>query len=175
MPEHDLHCPLMSLPFAFGTTIETIPAKVPYLRADPTRAAIWRDRLAAHSGPRIGLIWGGSSRLGDPTLVATDQRRSLPLTALAPLASIRGCSFFSLQLGPPAAQAAHPPDRMTLHDYTGDLKSFADTAALIENLDLVISVDTSTGHLAGAMGKPVWLLNRFDTCWRWFLERDDSP
>ena len=86
-----------------------------------------------------------------------------------------GVSFVSLQKGKPATQAADPPAGMKLTNFTADLDDFADTAALIDNLDLVISVDTSVAHLAGGMGKPVWLLNRFDTCWRWLLDREDSP
>jgi hypothetical protein len=88
---------------------------------------------------------------------------------------VAGCSFVSIQLGPQAIQAKSPPAGMILYDYTNELNDFADTAALIENLDLVISADTSVAHLAGAMGKPLWLLNRFDTCWRWLINRDDSP
>ena len=175
LPAFDLRCPTMSLPLAFGTTLETIPGKVPYLHADPARAAVWRERLSGLTGRRIGLVWAGGSRLGHMGAVATDQRRSVPLATLAPLAQVNNCVFVSIQLGRPAAQAAMPPAGMILHDYTAELNSFADTAALIENLDLVISVDTSTAHLAAAMGKPVWLLNRFDTCWRWLLDRDDSP
>jgi hypothetical protein len=94
---------------------------------------------------------------------------------LAPLGEIPGVRFISLQKGTPAAEAARPPQGMELHDFTEDLHDFADTAALVENLDLVISVDTAVVHLAGALGKPVWLLNRVDTCWRWLLNRDDSP
>ena len=175
LPDHDLRCPMVSLPLAFGTTLESIPAEVPYLHADPSRAAEWRIRLASVSGVRVGLVWAGSSRYGSAELMATDQRRSLPLSALAPLASVAGCTFVSLQLGPPAEQAKSPPAGMILHDMTSELSDFADTAALIENLDLVISADTAVVHLAGAMGKPVWLLNRFDSCWRWFQDRDDSP
>ena len=174
-PEYDLHCPMMSLPLAFGTTIETIPAEVPYLHPNQDLVAAWRDQIADLRGHRIGLVWAGGARIGSAEVLTADQRRSLPLAALAPLAAIPNCAFVSLQLGPPAEQAARPPAGMTLFDRTGDLKTFADTAALIANLDLVISVDTSTAHLAGALGKPVWLLNRFDTDWRWLLDRDDSP
>jgi hypothetical protein len=94
---------------------------------------------------------------------------------LAPLGEASGTSFISLQKGEPAAQAANPPRGIVLHDFTADLHDFADTAALIDGLDLVISADTAVAHLAGALGKPVWLLNRFETCWRWLLNRDDSP
>ena len=93
------------------------------------------------------------------------------LTALAPLAGVPGCDFISLQVGPAAGQAENPPAGLSLRGYTEELRDFSDTAALIETLDLVIGVDTSVIHLAGALGKPVWLLNRFDTDWRWFLDR----
>ena len=174
LPPFDLHCPLLSLPRAFRTTLATIPGD-PYLVADPGEAASWRGRLAGLPGLKIGLVWAGEPRTGAPELAAIDARRSMALATLAPLAEVSAVSFVSLQKGKPAAQAADPPTGMTLTDFTADLHDFADTAALIENLDLVISVDTSVAHLAGAMGKPVWLLNRFDTCWRWLLDRDDSP
>jgi hypothetical protein len=174
-PEYDLQCPIMSLPLAFRTTLETIPADVPYLHADPAAVARWAEQLAGLSGRRVGLVWAGGARVGLTEAQTADQRRSLPLTALSPLASVANCSFVSLQVGSPSEQAARPPAGMTLYDNTSTLRNFADTAALIGNLDLVISVDTSTAHLAGAMGRPVWLLNRFDTDWRWFLDRDDSP
>jgi Flp pilus assembly protein TadD len=175
LPAFDLHCPLHSLPRLFGANLDTIPAAVPYLAADPARVAAWRGRLADLSGLRVGLVWAGDSRADRPRLSAVDARRSTTLKALAPLADVSDVAFVSLQKGPPSAQAAHPPVGMSLTDVTAELSDFADTAALIENLDLVISVDTSVAHLAGALGKPVWLLNRYDTCWRWLLDRDDSP
>jgi hypothetical protein len=175
MPDHDFYCPVVSLPLAFGTTLETIPADVPYLRADPVAVAAWRERLAGIAGKKVGLVFAGSSRKGiDPSAMAADKRRSIALADLAPLAAVPNCAFFSLQFGPPAEQTANPPAGMTLYDYTPELGNFSD-AALIENLDLVISVDTATAHLAGALAKPVWLLNKFDTDWRWLLDREDSP
>ena len=155
--------------------IERYVTEVPYLRADPIRAADWRERLSGLRGRRIGLVWGAGSRIGDSELVALEHRKSVPLAAFTSLAAVEECAFVSLQLGPAAAQATSPPAGIALHDYTGHIKDFADTAALMENLDLVISVCTSTAHLAGALGRPVWLLNRFDTDWRWFLDQDDSP
>jgi len=175
LPPFDLHCPLLSLPRAFGTTLDTIPAVTPYLSADPALAANWHERLAGLDDLRIGLVWAGSQRLNRPEEAAFDRRRSIALDAMAPLGEASGVSFISLQKDELAAQAIHPPHEMRLHDFTADLHDFEDTAALIVNLDLVISVDTSVAHLAGALGKPVWLLNRFDTCWRWLLNRDDSP
>jgi Tfp pilus assembly protein PilF len=174
LPRHDFHAPLMSLPLAFGTVLETIPKSVPYLSADPARAAQWQARLESLRGRRVGLVWFGSSHLGKSAVNNIDRRRSMPFAALAPLAEVSGASFVSLQLGKPAHPAAALP-RLVVHDWTAELKDFSDTAALIAGLDLVISVDTSTAHLAGALGKPVWLMNRFDTEWRWLLDRDDSP
>ena len=167
-PPFDLWCPLMSLPYAVGTTLETIPATTPYLTADPADVAHWRERLPGFAGLRIGLCWAS----GRGNLY---RRRSISLEALAPLGEVSGVQFISLQKGPPAAEAARPPRGIALHDFTEEVDDFADTAALIDNLDLVITVDTAVAHLAGALGKPVWLLNRFDTCWRWLQNRDDSP
>ena len=175
IPPFDVHLPLMSLPHVFATTLETIPATMPYLAADPAAVQRWRERLASLPGLRVGLVWAGEARTGFAELAAVDARRSVSLNALAPLAEVAGVSFLSLQKGAPAAQAAAPPSGMILADYTDELEDFADTAALVDALDLVISVDTSVAHLAAAMGKPVWLLNRHDTCWRWLLGRDDSP
>jgi Flp pilus assembly protein TadD len=173
LPPFDLHCPLMSLPRASGTTLDTIPG-APYLEAEPALSATWRERLAGLPGVKVGLVWAGGRR-ANPDLAAIDARRSITLNMLAPLGEVPGVSFISLQKGEPAAQAAsHPPD-LALHDFTAELGDFADTAALVDALDLVISVDTSVAHLAGGLGKPVWLLNRFDTDWRWLLNRDDSP
>jgi hypothetical protein len=175
LPPFDLHCPLMSLPLAFGTTLETVPAATPYLSADPALAANWQERLVGLDGLRVGLVWAGRRWLNFPAAAAVDRRRSIALKVLAPLGEVSGVSFVSLQKDGPAAEAADPPHGLMLHDFTAYLHDFEDTAALIANLDLVISVDTSIAHLAGALGKPVWLLNRFDTCWRWLLNRDDSP
>jgi hypothetical protein len=168
LPSFDVHCPLLTLPHVFGTTIDTIPATIPYLAADPTHAAEWRKRLAHLDGLRVGLVWAGGQQL------PADSRRSIVLDMLAPLAEVSGISFVSLQKGEAAAQTANRPAGLTVHDFTADLHDFADTAALVDGLDLVISVDTAVAHLAGALGKPVWLLNRFDIDWRWLLDRDDS-
>lgn len=164
----------MSLPYAVGITLETIPPATPYLTADPADVAHWRERLADLAGLRVGLCWAGGRKHSGYQIVI-DRRRSITLDTLAPLGGISGVQFISLQKGPSAAQAAHPPPGLELHDCTEDLHDFADTAALVENLDLVISVDTSVAHLAGALGKPVWMLNRVDTDWCWLLDRDGSP
>ncbi|MGO8866345.1 MAG: tetratricopeptide repeat protein [Alphaproteobacteria bacterium] len=175
LPPFDLHCPLLSLPRAFGTTLETIPAKVPYLAADAASVSAWRRRLEELPGLRVGLVWAGSARKSRPGANAIDRRRSITLDDFGGLASVPGVSFVSLQKGEPASQTRSPPPGLAIHDWTEELGDFADTAALVEALDLVITVDTAAVHLAGALAKPVWLLNRFDTCWRWLLGRDDSP
>jgi tetratricopeptide (TPR) repeat protein len=175
LPPFDAWIPMLSLPLAFRTTVETIPATVPYLHADPQQTARWRKRLETLSGRKVGLAWAGSPFSPQPAAMAMDRRRSLTLQQFAPLAAVPGLSLISLQKGGAAAQARTPPDGMMLHDWTEELQDFADTAALINALDLVISVDTSVVHLAGALGKPVWVLNRFDQCWRWLTDRTDSP
>jgi len=173
--EFDLHCPLLSLPLALGTTLETIPASIPYLAADPDQERAWRIRLAGLPGLRVGLVWAGNPRAGIPAASAIDRRRSIALARLAPLGAVPGVSFVSLQKGDRGAEAKAPPPGLALHDWTDELWDFADTAALIAGLDLVISVDTAVVHLAGALGKPVWVLNRYDACWRWLHGRTDSP
>lgn len=172
LPAFDYHSPLLSLPAAFGTTLETIPASAAYLRAQPSG---WAAALGGLPGLKVGLAWAGKSRTAQPHAAAIDKRRSMRLADMAPLLAVPGCSFVSLQLGPPSGQARLLPADAHLHDFTGRLGDWADTAALVAGLDLVITVDTAVAHLAGALGKPVWMLNRFDSCWRWFMGRDDSP
>ena len=174
LPSFDCQCPLMSLPHAFGTELATVPAAIPYLRADEVAATRWREQLSG-SAPRVGLVWAGGAQEGIPRAESIDRRRSMTLVQFAPLADAAGVRFVSLQKGPSAQQSRVPPSGMDLVDPTAELADFADTAALVAALDLVITVDTSVAHLAGAMGKPVWILSRFDGCWRWLLERDDSP
>ena len=152
-----------------------MPAAIPYLASDPAKTARWAALLAPHRNRRlVGLVWAGAPRPADRQANAVDRRRSLPLSALAPLSGVPDVQFVSLQKGPAASQAP-APSGFDLLDLTAGLQDFTDTAALIANLDLVISVDTSVAHLAGALGRPVWLLSRFDGCWRWLLDRDDSP
>jgi tetratricopeptide (TPR) repeat protein len=161
----DLHRPLLDLPGLLGTTVETIPSEVPYLQADPGLALKWHRRLEHLTGFRVGLAWAGN-----PANLA-DRTRSMALAQLTPLFdSFPEVAFVSLQKGAAGQQTGRP-----LHDFTADLIDFAETAALLQTLDLVIAVDTAVVHLAGALGMPVWLLNRFDTDWRWMLGRDDSP
>lgn len=169
-PTCDVRCPMMSLPFALGLAQEAdIPADVPYLQVDPARAARWRRRVEALDGLRVGLVWAGN-----PAQLRMDMRRSVALQQLAPIADVPGVSLISLQKGEAATAVSGPP-MQRLHDWTSELTDFAETAALIQQLDLVIGVDTAVVHLAGALGRPAWLLNRYDTCWRWQLGRDDSP
>jgi hypothetical protein len=172
LPPFDLHCPMLSLPLALGTTLETVPGHTPYLRTDPAAASAWKARLdtPARGRPRVGLVWAGNPRKVAPEMAAVDRRRSIPPDLLAPLLAIPGLCFVSLQKDGPA-----PPADFELIDPMAEVTDFADTAALVEGLDLVISVDTSVVHLAGALGKPVWLLDRFDHCWRWIDGRGDSP
>ena len=166
------HCPMLSLPLLFGTGSTTIPAGRPYLAADGAAAAGWQARLAV-LGPvlKVGLVWAGNPGRLSALHAAVDTRRSIPLERLAPLLAIQGVRFVSLQKD---RRAGEEPGRFGIVDPMGEVHDFADTAAIIAALELVIAVDTSVVHLAGALGKPVWLLNRFDSCWRWLLERDDS-
>jgi tetratricopeptide (TPR) repeat protein len=169
LPHFDLHCQLPSLPRLFGTTLESIPANVPYIRPDEMHRAAWQQRIEAGHEVKVGLIWGGryTNRC--------ERERSIPLAVFAPLAGVNNVRYYSLQKGMQSAQLAARPAGLEIVDLTGEIKDFADTAAMIVNLDLVISVDTAAAHLAGALGKPVWLLNRYRSDWRWLLDRDDSP
>jgi|HubBroStandDraft_1064217.scaffolds.fasta_scaffold00095_18 Flp pilus assembly protein TadD len=166
-PGLDFYSPLMSLAQSFGTTLASIPAVIPYLDPPDEARRRWRAVLAGLRRPRIGLAWAGSPRGG------LDRRRSMRFETLLPLFALPA-GFVSLQLGPAAAQWAPPPGADAL-DPTGGLTDFAETAALIASLDLVITVDTSVAHIAGAIGTPVWVSSRFSSCWRWLMERDDSP
>jgi len=167
-PPFDYRCPAMSLPYVFDTVLETIPADGPYLVADKGLTAGWSARLPP--GPRVGLVWSGEPRSDDPAAQALDRRRNLPFKMLLPLTVTPGVSFVSLQAGPARSQIAGG-----VHDPMGAVRDLADTAAIIANLDAVISVDTAVAHLAGAIGKPVFLLDRYDNCWRWLYARGDSP
>lgn len=176
----DMVCPIMSLALACKTTVATIPASVPYLRAEPAKAEAWSSKLGNAKGLRAGLVWAGGSHPDLPDAWKhTHKRRDIPLELLSAL-NIPGVEFFSLQVGTDAVAQLRKVEQANwagprIVDHTADIHDFSDTAALIANLDLVITVDTSIAHLAGAMGKPVWILNRFDTCWRWMWNRSDSP
>ncbi|KAA0684098.1 tetratricopeptide repeat protein [Roseomonas genomospecies 6] len=167
LPAFDWQCPLLSLPRAFGTRLESIPS-APYLSAGPARAAAWRDRLAG-DGLRVGLVWAGNPHF------AGDRERSPGLAALAPLLDVPGCRFFGLQLGPghdELARRAMPP---SFTDLAPEIRDFADTAAVMASLDLVVSSCTAPAHLAGALGVPLWVLLSHVPDWRWLLDRPDSP
>jgi hypothetical protein len=170
LPRFDVHCPLLSLPLAFATRLETVPATVPYLHVDPAQAASWRAKLPAE-GMRVGLVWAGAPHQDDAGAHLIDRRRSIGIRQLLRLADIPGIHLVSLQKDAPEPV----PDALQLIDLMPSVEDFADTAALIAALDLVIAVDTSVAHLAGALGCPVWLLSRYDGCWRWLHGRDDSP
>jgi hypothetical protein len=174
-PAHDSHSPMTSLPEIFGTVLSTIPAEAPYITADPDLVTAWAARLPARLGCRVGLVWAGQARPGVPGFATVNGRRSTSLAQFAPFGRIGGVQFISLQAGPKASEAHAPPPGLALDDPMPSVADFADTAAIVANLDLVISVDTSVVHLAGALGKPVFLLDRYDNCWRWLSGRTDSP
>lgn len=169
LPPFDRHCPLLSLPRVFRTRLDSIPANMSYLRADSARRDRWRERLAARPGFNVGLVWAGG------VVTPRNPQRSIASHRLAPLAGLPGINFISLQKYHPGADRAPPPAELGLTDWMDEIEDFGDTAALIDALDLVIAVDTAVAHLAGALGKPVWLLNRFFPCWRWLSEGTDSP
>jgi tetratricopeptide (TPR) repeat protein len=168
LPDFDLHCPLLSLPRAFATRLETIPRKTPYLRASPQAVTDWNDRLGARNRPRIGLAWSGN-----PTHL-DDHNRSIGLSLLLPLLNL-DATYVSLQRDVRIGDATVLKGCSNLLHFGEELKNFSDTAALISNLDLTISVDTSAAHLAGALAKPVWVLLAFAPEWRWLLDREDTP
>ncbi|MDR3517692.1 MAG: tetratricopeptide repeat protein [Azospirillaceae bacterium] len=175
LPAHDCHLPLMSVPHVLGIDIADAAVPVPYLRATPDAAAAWRIRLAGLPGLKAGLVWAGDPRPFNREAHQVDSRRSMTLGQFAPLGTVTGLTLISLQKGAPAAEAATTPPGLRLYDWMEEINDFADTAALIENLDLVITVDTAVAHLAGALGKPVWILSRWEGCWRWLRDRDDTP
>lgn len=168
LPEFTWHCPLLSLPLAFNTELVSIPASTPYLKSDPKLSAQWKTRLESEGAKRkAGLAWAGSPKQ------RRDRDRSMKLAQLAPLAGVPNVMYYSLQKGEASGEC--PPEGLAIKDYTSELTDFADTAALLDCLDLVITVDTAVAHLAGAMGKPVWTLLSYSPDWRWLLNRDDAP
>jgi hypothetical protein len=166
MPPFDVHCSLLSLPLVMGTTLDNIPAHVPYLNPGEELSAKWRMRLGEKTGNlRVGLAWAG--RPEHPN----DARRSVRFEQFAPLLAVEGIQFISLQKGSAVQQTGASP----MIDFTSELHDFSDTAALIQSLDLVVTVDTAVAHLAGAMGQAVWVLLPSMPDWRWMLDRQDSP
>ena len=178
VPSFNRHVSIMSLPALLRCRLTENPVSGPYLRPAAALVAGWRARVdiacANHAARKVGLVWAGNRREQlDAAGKAVDTRRSLAADMVAGFTRVPGCEFFSLQVGPRSAElAAHG---VSIHDFTAGLKDFADTAALIEVMDLVITVDTAVAHLAGAMGKPVWMLSRHDCCWRWGTQRADIP
>lgn len=171
----DEHVPMMSLPHRFDTVLETVPAAVPYLRVDPEILAKWATKFAGVAGFKVGLLWAGSAREDNLSANLIDRRRSVGLERMRPWLDLQGARFYNLQKDKPAEQIAALglADRLT--DFMGEVTDFADTAAIVQNLDLVITVDTSVAHLAGGLGKPVWVLSRYDACWRWLQNRPTNP
>lgn len=168
-PAFDLHCPLGTLPLAFGTRLDTIPLAQGYVPAPPAgRVKAWKDRLGPHNRFRVGLVWAGNPDHKN------DHNRSMALRTLAPLLNCE-VEFVSLQKGVRDQDRAFLGEHPDIADLTQHLTDFSETAALISCLDLVISVDTSVAHLAGALGAPVWTLVPFNPDWRWLLSRSDSP
>jgi Flp pilus assembly protein TadD len=171
-PPYRAFSALSSLPRLHGTRVETIPAPVPYLRADPDRVAGWRQRLLPLAPPsfrRVGIVWAGRPTHNN------DRRRSASLATFAPLAAVPRVALVSLQKGPSADQAGRYFGRAPLINIGAEIQDYEDTMALLEALDLVVTVDTSVGHLAAAMGRPVWILLPTAPDWRWLLNREDSP
>lgn len=180
LPAFDFQCPLMSLPLALKTTLSTIPNETPYLRPDPQQYEFWKSRIRDKTKFKVGVAWSGGLRPFQPESWAVHRRRNIDLTVFSSALHDLDVHFYSLQKGDPAQseitghEAKYWPRGNFFND-VADLKDFSDTAALIANLDLVICVDTAIAHLSAALGKTVWLLNRYDTCWRWLLDRSDSP
>jgi tetratricopeptide (TPR) repeat protein len=174
LPKCDYAVSMMSLPYFLNIdTVADIPGK-PYLSAKGEREKLWLFDLPKMY-PRIGLCWTGDSRPENRTATAIDRRRSMSLMEMAPLGRIPDMTYISLQMGKAADQIFNPPEGLNVSDWRKGIDDFYDTAALIECLDLVITVDTAVAHVAGALGKPVWLLSRYDSCWRWMGHREDSP
>ncbi|GAB2914846.1 tetratricopeptide repeat protein [Paraburkholderia jirisanensis] len=167
-PAFDMHCEMMSLPMALALTLDDLPGPVPYLSVDPRRAGHWRQRLANLPRPLVALAWAGR-----PTHF-NDKNRSLTLAQLAPL-GMAGGTFLSIQKGPAATQADSPPEAMSMLSLSNDIADFEDTAAILSLADLLISVDSSPVHLAGALGCPTWVMLPNVPDWRWLLGRDDTP
>lgn len=179
LPTFDCHCPLMSLPLALGANLQTIPSSTSYLRVDTERIDQWRSKLSNPKGLKVGLVWRGGEHQSQSEVRNLNARRSIPLKSFEGF-DVSGVNFFSLQKGFDAEAELLEVNTTgwggpRIQDLTTSFQDFSDTAALIENLDLVISVCTSVAHLAGALGKPVWLLNKYDSDWRWLIDKEDSP
>ena len=167
-PAFDTHCELMSLPMALGLRLEDLPGPIPYLQPDPARLARWRDRLAALHRPLVALNWAGR-----PTHF-NDAARSVSFATLAPLAGA-GVTFLAIQKGPTAAQSDPAPPGMLIERLDDEIVDFDDTAAILSIADLLISADSSPVHLAGALGRPAWVMLPHAPDWRWLTQRSDTP
>lgn len=167
-PAFDYHCEMMSLPMAMGLKSSDLPGRIPYLSADPERLEAWRERLQGLPRPLIALVWAGR-----PTH-PNDANRSMRLAQLAPLAEVKA-TFLAVQKGPAEAEAATAPAGMTVISLAKEIRDFEDTAAVLAVADLLISVDSSPAHLAGALGQPVWVMLPFIPDWRWLMNRYDTP
>jgi hypothetical protein len=165
----DTHIPTLGLPGVFGTTLDSIPSDTPYITTDPGLAKLWSIRLGNDSDFKVGIVWAGNADN------KKDHVRSCTLVDFSPLLDIQGTAFYSLQKGPASIEADNTLREMKIINLNNQLQDFADTAAVIANLDLIISVDTAVVHLAGALGRPVWTLLHFAPDWRWQLNRNDSP
>ena len=178
-PVFDIHVPLMSLPYILKTRIETVPCTIPYLYADSDLVAYWKDQLANDTNFKIGICWQGNSNYSTPFLRAVVKQKSIQLAKLLPLATIPGVSLYSLQRITGTDQIEKLPDNFSLHTFGEDFDQshgrFMDTAAVIKNVDLVISIDTSICHLAAGLGTPTWNILPNPPDWRWMLDRTDTP
>ena len=168
-PHFDMHSEMMSLPMIMGLKLEDLPGQMPYLSVDKVRLQKWQRRLAKLPRPIVALVWAGRPTHGN------DANRSTSLAALAPLAAVTGCSFVSIQKGPKADEAGSPPPSMSLTSLDAEINDFDDTAAILSVADLLISVDSSPVHLAGALNCPVWAMLPYIGEWRWMTGREDSP
>ncbi len=167
-PPFDSHCEMMSLPMVMGLQLADLPGRIPYLRADAGRLRRWRKRLAGLPRPLVGLVWAGRATH------LNDANRSVTLDQMAPLAAAGG-TFLALQKGPAAAEALNPPPGMRIEPLDTEIADFEDTAAILTIADLLISVDSAPVHLAGALGRPAWVMLPYVPDWRWLLQREDSP
>jgi len=177
LPEHDAQIPLMSMPHVFKTTLDTVPTNIPYIEASPALIETWKEQLAPDTNFKIGICWAGSPYY--ESFKSSRSRKSVPLELFAQLAQLSGVTVYSLQKMNDTEQLNNLPRHITIHDFGPnfdmDNGRFMDTAAVIQNLDLVITVDTSIAHLAGALGKPVFVMLPFVSDWRWMRDRNDSP